>query len=603
MKPYKKLFAVLMVMSAVLIQPEISFSTDSTDNSRCVSVPTKKRSALSVICQHCPSHPVRKAYRDNPALTCGQNALCGDLNGNFDWVYGQVGIYYFNTDLQRNVFVPLYVKEAALSSEGNYAEPYMIPKWDGKVFWMTLNPDKPPLWIQPFYLDDDPSCAGCMQFISRGMLYKQKDKDYSDYPYGTALMYMYVNVNADFTVRSYTINVYDQDDNLPDSGKGLKLNIGDEVQTVYVEDDDDDDSPDWDTVTLEDPILITQEPKFEHAGYIPGRDFGCSNCGGKIDLPQADIYFRIVGYVVDTEAGTETPTYSQKTAMGKLKDSVCAAYPQLTTAEPTLADIVEGLRIVASLAPQHFCFRDVNNDGRFDVAEVVWMLQKIAGLRTSFALIYNGVTADEDSAKSLEAVAKRAGYETEFFSDPKLIIEKLKTAGLLIFGGTEDDLAPLMSLFNTEAIQAVKNFINNGGVYLGVCGGAFIASEGWEEQSGFVKAMGFAPIKTDSYLTSPAPVIIKVKWKQGEDYSERAVYYQFGPKFLPSPENPVQVIAKYEDDSVAACLINSGNGKVILVGPHPEADKSWIDAEVGNPGDWTPTDDLSDALMSVAKQK
>jgi hypothetical protein len=101
-----------------------------------------------------------------------------------------------------------------------------------------------------------------------------------------------------------------------------------------------------------------------------------------MSLPQVDIFFRIVGYVVDTQTDTiKQRRYSQKTAMGKLKDNVCAAYPQLTTAEPTLADVVEGLRIVASLAPQNFCFRDVNSDNKFDMAEVIWMLQKIAVLR------------------------------------------------------------------------------------------------------------------------------------------------------------------------------------------------------------------------------
>gem|GEM_PF-3070401 len=323
-----------------------------------------------------------------------------------------------------------------------------------------------------------------------------------------------------------------------------------------------------------------------------------TDCSDKVDLPQTDLFFPAAGYVHDAESDIEKPRYSEKTPMGKLRDNVCAAYPNLTSKEPTLADVVEGLKILASLIPQNFCFRDVNADNQFDMAEVVWMLRKIAELCNP-AMIYNGVAADADSAKSLEAVAKRAGYQTEFFSEPSKIIEKLKTASLLIFGGTEDDLAPLMNLFNAEAIQAVKDFINNGGVYIGVCGGAFIASEGWDEESGFVRALGFAPIETDSYLATPEPTVIKLKWNQ----AERAIYYQFGPKFLPSPENPVEVIAKYDDGSVAACVFPSGKGKLILVGPHPEAEASWIDAEVGNSGDWTPTDDLSDALMSIAKGK
>ena len=384
MKAYKKLFVALSVMVTVILSAaEVRSSTSRVDQSNCLTSQNTRRANL-------PTRSLKRSRPVYPPMTCGQNALCGTLDGDFDWVYGQVGIYYFNTDLKRKVFVPLYVREAAFSNDG-YLIPYMIPKWDGKVFWMNINPDKPPLWIQPYYLDNDPSCAGCMKFISRGMMYKQKDKDYSDYPYGAALMYMYVSVDADFTVKSYTIDVYDQDDNLPDSGKGLKLNIGDQVQTFYVEDDEDD-SPDWNVVSLEDSVSITQEPKFEYAGYIPGRDIGCRNCEGKVDLPQTDLFFRFAGYhVVNGVTERVIPTYSKimetdsdgklKYYQGNLRDNVCAAYPNLTTKAPTLADVVEGLRILASLAQQNFCFRDVNSDNKFDMAEVIWMLQKIAGLR------------------------------------------------------------------------------------------------------------------------------------------------------------------------------------------------------------------------------
>jgi len=380
MKACKKLFVALSVM-VMLSAAEVRSSVSRVDQSNCLTSQNTRRANLtprSLVSPFLDPHINKRNRTAYPTLTCGQNALCGTLDGDFDWVYGQVGIYYFNTDLNRNVFVPLYVKEAAFSDDG-YLIPYMIPKWDGKVFWMNINPDKPPLWIQPYYLDDDPGCAGCMNFISRGMMYKQKDKDYSDYPYGAALMYMYVSVDADFTVKSYTIDVYDQDDNL--AQQGLKLNIGDQVQTFYVEDDEDD-SPDWNVVSLEDSVLITQEPKFENAGYIPGRDIGCSNCGGKIDLPQTDLFFRIAGYhLVGGVYERTIPTYSARTAMGKLSDNVCAAYPQLTTNDPTLADVVEGLRIIASLTPQNFCFRDVNGDNKFGMEEVIWMLQKMAVLR------------------------------------------------------------------------------------------------------------------------------------------------------------------------------------------------------------------------------
>ena len=165
----------------LLSAAEVRSSTSRVDQSNCLT----SQNTRSV---HLTPRSLKRSRTAYPTLTCGQNALCGNLDGNFDWVYGQVGIYYFNTDLNRNVFVPLYVKEAAFSDDG-YLIPYMIPKWDGKVFWMHINPDKPPLWIQPYYLDDDPSCAGCRKFISKPILYKQKGVDYSAYFSGAANMY------------------------------------------------------------------------------------------------------------------------------------------------------------------------------------------------------------------------------------------------------------------------------------------------------------------------------------------------------------------------------------------------------------------------------
>lgn len=213
------------------------------------------------------------------------------------------------------------------------------------------------------------------------------------------------------------------------------------------------------------------------------------------------------------------------------------------------------------------------------------------------ALIYNGVSSDANSALALETIAKKAGYDTAYFADPKAMTASLGGASLLIFGGTEDNITPLLSLFNTaDTIQAMKNFVSNGGVYLGICGGAFIASEGWEEATGFTKALGLAPVRTDLYLTNPDPIIIKVSWGA----ATRPIYYQFGPRMITSAPDSIQVFSRYEDNTIAASVFNLGKGKVILLGHHPEAETSWVDATTKNAGDWQPTDDLSSNLLAIA---
>jgi hypothetical protein len=301
-------------------------------------------------------------------------------------VYGQVGIYYFNTDWQRNLFIPLYVKEAAYTDEG-YVIPYIIPKWNGKTLWMNVSGDTPPLFIQPLYLDDDPDRPGYMQMVSTAMGYRKKGADYSLYPDMAATMYMYIDLDADFRVTDYTMDVYDPDGNILE--EDVKLNIGDEVRTLYTADNQDDTFPAWNQVILENYAVVTQLPPmpemFVYAGYIPGRDIKCTHCStANLDLSEQELYFRVAGYEVDPETEAEKPTFSQLQPLGKVKDNVCAVCPNQTTKEPTLADVVEGLKIVALLEPQHFCFRDANSDGKFDMAEVIWMLQKTADLKYSF---------------------------------------------------------------------------------------------------------------------------------------------------------------------------------------------------------------------------
>ena len=213
------------------------------------------------------------------------------------------------------------------------------------------------------------------------------------------------------------------------------------------------------------------------------------------------------------------------------------------------------------------------------------------------ALIYNGVDSDENSRDALKTIAQNSGYETAFFADPSAMIADLGRASLLIFGGTGDDITKLLALFNNaQTIRAMKDFVSNGGVYLGICGGAYIASEGYDDTNGPVKALGLAPVQTDTFLTDPTPIIIKVTWGD----TVRPIYYQNGPKFIPSAQASVQVLSRYADNSIAAVVSNSGKGKVILLGHHPEAETSWVDTETKNAGDWIPTDDLADNLFAIA---
>ena len=212
------------------------------------------------------------------------------------------------------------------------------------------------------------------------------------------------------------------------------------------------------------------------------------------------------------------------------------------------------------------------------------------------ALVYNGHFADSDGALSMSALVESFGLETVWFDEPDTLPSLLDNATIVIVGGTLDDINPFVASFSPDTVNALKAFIEKGGAYLGICGGGYIASTGWEEESGFFKALGLVPYESDSFLYDSEPQVIEITWKN----KKRSVFYQFGPKFLLPDDTTDNIIATYSDGSVAAFSMKSGKGRIVLVGPHPEADESWIEDSMKNAELWVLTDDMAKEMMEEA---
>ena len=210
-------------------------------------------------------------------------------------------------------------------------------------------------------------------------------------------------------------------------------------------------------------------------------------------------------------------------------------------------------------------------------------------------LIYNGEVAAEGCPEALAAVAERMGLDVLYFDSADALSEQLGDAALCMIGGTEDDLDPLVSQFTPELQAQLQGWVESGGGYLGICGGAYIGSKGWQEDGGFVDMLNLAPVETEEYLSDPDPRIISVNWS-GES---RAIYYAYGPAFLTDGVPNVEVIATYEDGRTAALDYTRGEGHVILCGPHPEADETWLEDDPAplNADQWEDTSDLIQELF------
>jgi hypothetical protein len=216
------------------------------------------------------------------------------------------------------------------------------------------------------------------------------------------------------------------------------------------------------------------------------------------------------------------------------------------------------------------------------------------------ALIYNGKVAAEGGPEALATVARSLGMEVEYFASAGQLPALLEDASFCMIGGTEDDLTPLLKEFTPAVSQVLEDWLRAGGGYLGICGGGYIASSGWEDVDGFVEALGIAPMDTEAWVEQEDPRIITVDWNG----AERPIYYQYGPVFLVDKESGVKVLARYDDGRVAALAVDLGKGRVVVCGPHPEADETWLDDDPApvRADTWEPTEDLAAALLGELKE-
>jgi len=217
-----------------------------------------------------------------------------------------------------------------------------------------------------------------------------------------------------------------------------------------------------------------------------------------------------------------------------------------------------------------------------------------------YILIYDGAIADKDGVKKVTQMAEEKGYEVEYISNIANLPDRLSGAKAFVIGGTQDDTGDLLKdLYNVQ--DDLKKYIENGGNYLGICGGAYVASKGSQWEDGYETGIKLVDIESFAYDGKYTdPQIISITWLE----TQRTIYYQYGPAFAKSniPTNST-IYAYYnnENQDVAAFLTTLGKGKIILFGPHPEADSTWLidTPEPLNANTWKETHDIFEYIFTA----
>ncbi|MEV6813219.1 BPL-N domain-containing protein [Micromonospora sp. NPDC051296] len=205
-----------------------------------------------------------------------------------------------------------------------------------------------------------------------------------------------------------------------------------------------------------------------------------------------------------------------------------------------------------------------------------------AGRERPLALVYRGPAACSGCAEAVAALLRSAPtpFRTEYCGPgEQRQISRSTLAEAVIYaqpGG--DNVTPAWRQLRDHA-EEIRNFVHDGGHYLGFCLGAYLAGA----RPGF----GLLDGKVDQYIrTDGASVdsiddtVIPVRWRGRTRY----MFFQDGPTLELRAGVPGTVLATYDTGAAAAVVTTFGAGGVGLVGPHPEADRSWYaEKELTNP--------------------
>lgn len=196
--------------------------------------------------------------------------------------------------------------------------------------------------------------------------------------------------------------------------------------------------------------------------------------------------------------------------------------------------------------------------------------------------VYRGAAGCEGCSEMVVKSLKETGLnlDVSYVGEQevlKLNPQNLKKYDLYIQPGGGQDIPAAYKALGEEGVEAIRSFVSSGKGYLGICMGAYLADKDW---------IGLINAPLDSEVGRPnadaldeGDYTFSILWGEKEE----SVYFQDGPYFDNSTKSLGFVpIAHYLNGDIAMASYKYGKGKVVLTGPHPEADESWID--VTKPG-------------------
>lgn len=185
-------------------------------------------------------------------------------------------------------------------------------------------------------------------------------------------------------------------------------------------------------------------------------------------------------------------------------------------------------------------------------------------MKETVAIFVHDPVCEVECALAMEAALKDK-FTVKLFDITDFTASFLETVNILAFPGGIGDSDEFDAIFEEHHVDMVRDFVSDGGKYLGVCMGAY-----WAGSYYFDILHGIEPVQyitqTDADIETDLPTTAKVLWN-GEPES---MYFYDGCAFVGSLEY-ADIVATYANGDAMAIYQNT----VGLIGCHPESEEWW----------------------------
>jgi len=203
--------------------------------------------------------------------------------------------------------------------------------------------------------------------------------------------------------------------------------------------------------------------------------------------------------------------------------------------------------------------------------------------RADVALYVGGGTWD-DSVRAIRNMFHWMNYTVELVSANFINVNGLEGFRILcVPGGNMCDYAQDIS---SKGKENIKDFVHEGGGYIGICGGAYFAAERvlWQGSRLSITPLGLfagaaaGPINEiipyPNYNMCKVNIVNHVHPITQFEGNSKIMLYYWGPALTPNADVNVTVLGNYYKGNQTAILsFEYFQGRVFLIGTHPEIEE------------------------------